>query len=447
MTKIAHGVSMATAALLILPAGATAQQCAKKGNQHTRAADVEITFANRGDDPQTPQERYTRALEKLKPAFEADPDLPRPYLLAAVSYLGLRDYTGADSMLTRLVSLAPSCEKQARDMRFNAWATLYNRAITQMSGGDSDKALATFELANTIYRDARSLTSAGSLYQNRGDVELASGRYREAIDVGGDESMVRVATINLAEILRSQDRDAEALALYAEHAEKHPDDVMGNLNYAIVLIDAGRGDEAQAIFMKLLSREDLTFAQWSQVGIGLYRAQSFGEAAVAFQKAHEINPVNKEILTNLANTKYQQEDYEGTIPLADTLVRFFPLEAANYNLLAAGYRELSRNDEALQVLKRRDALDFEVLQSQLAPRGEGGWVVRGQVMNRTVAAGTEVLIPLELMGEDGAVVANETVHIEMPPEGEVTAFEVQLESADSVAGFRYAEATETGSGS
>lgn len=259
--------------------------------------------------------------------------------------------------------------------------------------------------------------------------------------------MVRVASINLAELLRSQGRAEEALTIYADYSKKNPADVLGTLNYAIALIDAGHGDEAGQVFMELLGRDDLTFDQWSEVGIGLYRAQNFAEASTAFQRAHEMRPLSKEILINLANTRYQQKDYERTIALADTLVHLYPYEIVNYNLLAASYRELARNDDALAVLRRRDALRFEFLQSQLASKGENKWVVQGQLMNRTVAVGSEITIPLELVGEDGSVLAGDSLHLEMPPEGEVTAFEVQLEASDPVAGFRYEAVPEVESGS
>ncbi|MCL7971866.1 MAG: hypothetical protein M8866_07225, partial [marine benthic group bacterium] len=103
-----HSLKVGAAAGLIaafgFPVVLFAQDCAEKGNQHTRGADVELSYAARRDDPQPKETRYARAIEKLQPALTDDDPLPRAYLLASRAYLGLRDHAGADSMLTRLAA-------------------------------------------------------------------------------------------------------------------------------------------------------------------------------------------------------------------------------------------------------------------------------------------------------------------------------------------------------
>jgi len=128
--------------------------------------------------------------------------------------------------------------------------------------------------------------------------------------VGGDPDMTRAASINLAELLRQKGLEAEALAIYSDYATANPDDVLGRLNYAIALMDSGDVETAQEMFSDLLDRDDLSFRQWSQVGIGLYRAQSFELAAQAFERARVLNPFNKETLENLANTYYPVDPAE-----------------------------------------------------------------------------------------------------------------------------------------
>ncbi|MFQ5889908.1 MAG: tetratricopeptide repeat protein [Gemmatimonadota bacterium] len=434
---------------LALPSPLLAQEdCVRSGNQHTRGADVEFSWANRRDDPQTKEERYARALKKLRTSFELEPDEPRAYLLAGRAYLGLRDFVGADTMLNRLVQMEPKCAEQAEQMRFNAWVTQYNLGIARWQAGDPDTALEAFETANLIYRDPRSLVNAASLYQNAGNLDKARALYRSALDVGGEPDMVRVASINLAELLKADGKNEEALAIYSEYSEKNPDDVLGRLNYAIALMDVQRTEEAQALFQELLSRDDLTFRQWSEVGVGLYRAGDYAQAVTAFERAHEMQPLNKEVLENLANTRYQSDRYQDLLPIAEQLVERYPYESVNYALLANAHRELGNEEKALAVLQRRDALPFEFLRVQLvAQQSENTYTIEGEALNRTAPAESKFEVPFEFLGEGGEVVLSDVLLLELPAEGESSSFQLQVQAGQPIAGFRYRLAPATASGS
>ncbi len=385
-----------------MPANLVAQECAEKGNQHTRGADVELSYAARADDPQAPEQRYARALRKLEPALTDSDPLPRAYLLAGSAYLGLRDLAGADSMLSKLVAADPTCTDLVAEVRFNAWVPQYNLGVSHLSAGDDVQALEAFLTASLIYSDARSLTNAANIYQRQGDNAKAMDLYRRAMASGGEPDIIRAASINLAELLRAEGRDEEALSIYSDYSAQHPDDVLGRLNYAIA-----------------------------------------EQAAVAFATAHELNPLNKETLENLANTYYQSAKYEVLLPLADTLVQRYPYESVHYSLLANAHRELDDADAALAVLQEREALSFEFLRSRLSPVAENVYSVDGQVMNKSGAAGSEVVISVELLGEEGQVLMTEELLLTLPAEGEASAFQLQLQIEEPVLGFRYGAASDS----
>jgi tetratricopeptide (TPR) repeat protein len=450
MRKYFKGLSLVLTTAVVIPAlspsAALAQEdCIGGGDQHTRGAELELTWATRRDDPQTKPERYNRALDKLNESFADPPVEPRAYLLAARAYLGLRDYVGGDSTLTMLVEAAPQCADQALEMRFNAWVPLYNSGVEQLTAGDEDAAIESFEKANLIYSDSRSFNNAASIYQNRGESQKAMDMYAHALQSSTDPEMIRVASINLAELLRAEGRDDEALAIYSNYATDHPDDILGRLNYAIALMDAGSEEEAQIIFEELLDRDDLSFRQWSQVGIGLYRAQNFDEAALAFRKAHDMQPLNKETLENLANSYYQSEHFEDLAPLADTLVQRYPYETVNYNLLANARTETGDQDGALAVLEGREALSFEFLRAQLGPGGDETYSLEGTVMNKSAEGGAEVTIPVHFLSESGQVLITEPLTLSLPAAGETAGFLVQVESSTPIMGFRYDMADSAGS--
>ena len=423
---------------LVTPSSAVAQEdCVAGGDAHTRGAELELTWASRRDDPQTKPERYNRALEKLAESYANPPVDARTHLLAARAYLGLRDYAGADSSLTMLVEAAPQCSDQALEMRFNAWVPLYNSGVEKLAAGDEDGALEQFEQANVIYTDSRSINNIASIYQGRGQTEKAIALYEKALASGGEEEMIRVASINLAELMRSEGRDEEALKIYSEYSASHPEDILGQLNYAIALLDAGSEEQAQQIFENMLGRDDLSFLQWSQVGIGLYRAQNFDEAALAFQKAHELQPLNKETMENLANSYYQAGRYGELEPLADSLVQRYPYEKVNYNLLANARTESGKEAAALEALEAREGLSFEFLRAQLGPAGEGIYSLDGTVMNTSGDGGAEVTIPVHFLKEGGEVAVTEPLTLTLPATGETAGFQVQVQSDTPILGFRY----------
>jgi tetratricopeptide (TPR) repeat protein len=440
-TSLRYGLVAGLIAAFGLPLSLFAQECAEKGNQHTRGADVELSYAARRDDPQPKETRYARAIEKLEVTLQDEDPLPRAYLLAGQAYLGLRDVAGADSMLSKLASVEPACADLISELRFNAWVPLYNAGINSLQAGDQADALEAFLKANVIFADSRSLTNAANIYQQQGDNPKAIELYEQVLAGGGDPEMVRAASINLAELLRMEGRGDEALAIYSDYAAANPDDVLGLLNYAVALMDSGDQEGAATLFEELLARDDLSFRQWSQVGIGLYRAQDFTQAAVAFERAHDMSPLNKETMENLANTYYQAERYQELVPVAGELVQRYPFESVNYNLLANAYRELDDTDAALAALERRDELKFEFLRSQLAAVSEGVWSVEGQVMNKSAVAGSEVLVPVQLLGDEGQVVISEDLLITLPAEGEATTFLLQFQIEESVTGFQYEAGT------
>ena len=183
-TSLRYGVGAWLIVACGLPSSLFAQECAEKGNQHTRGADVELSYAARSDDPQPAEARFARALEKLEVAFADDDPLPRAYLLAGRSYLGLRDYSGADSMLTRLAVVEPGCADVVNEMRFNAWVPLYNMGISALRAGEQAEALQAFLQANVIFSDSRSLTNAANIYQQQGDNARAMELYGQARELG-----------------------------------------------------------------------------------------------------------------------------------------------------------------------------------------------------------------------------------------------------------------------
>jgi tetratricopeptide (TPR) repeat protein len=426
--------------LMLAPAAALAQdECDPAGNRYTRSAEIELQRAQDASDPRGPEARYHRMLEILQEAFEEEGDNApsKAYLLAAQAHLGLYEFVAADSMLDVFDELEPACRKFTADARFRSWAQVYNQGIQQYNAGNVDEALSTFETANLVYDDPRSWNFVAVIHQERGELDQAIAAYEKMYELASDEEQKRAAAINRAELLKSLGKLDEALAIYEEYSSTHPDDVLGRLNYAVALGDAGQVDEAQVIFQEFLDREDLTFRQWSEVGIGLYRASAYGEAAEAFKRAHDMRPYNKETIENLGNSLALAEEYEALKPIADTLVTRYPLETAYYRLRANSLVETGENDAALKVLEAREELPVELLNVTMIPEEEGSYRVEGEVMTRTAEPDSEATLNVDFLGEDGALVLSDQITLVMPPEGEISKFELRTSSESTLAGFTY----------
>lgn len=424
-------------ALTLLPAALIAQECDPSGNRYTRSAEIELQRAQDAGDPRGPEVRYKRMLDILQEDMDEGGAPSKVYLLAAQAYLGLYDFVRADSLLDIFDEMEPGCREFTADARYRSWVAVYNGGVQQFNAGNVDEAYIKFEEANLIHEDARSWNFIAVIHQERTEFDEAIAAYERMYELAEDEEQKRAAAINRAELLKAQGRLDEALALYEEYSNLYPDDLLGRLNYAIALGDAGQVETASAIFEEFLSRDDLTFSQWSEVGIGLYRTNAYADAAGAFSKAHEMRPYNKETLENLTNSLAQAEEYDAVMPLADTLVARYPLETVYLRLLANSYVERDENDAALKVLETREALPFELLNVSLFPEGEGSYRVEGDVMARTAEADSEHTLDVDFLDENGQVVFSDQITLIMPPEGEVTKFELRGSSETPIAGFAY----------
>jgi tetratricopeptide (TPR) repeat protein len=388
-------IALALTAGAVVPADLAAQeaeqedQCRLVSNAQTEGAVEKLTTAGETPDPEAQRALFAEALSDLESQIQDDGD-PTALWLAAEAHIGLGEFEAADALLIRFVGTNPACQERSDNSRFNAWATAYNDAIQHYQAGDMEGALASFLSANTIKKDSRAFNNAGLLYQNLGDQEAAIEQFRGAVEADDPSDQARDASLNLAEALRSAGRSPEAIEMLRLFAEAHPNDVMAEMNYAVALTIEGDPAAAQPTFTKLLSRDDLTVDQWNQVGVGLYEAESFGDAVTAFQKARALNPYDRDALNNLATSALEAGEVELAAELSGLLVERYPYDFDAYTLLANTASRTENAVLALQVIQERGGLAFSLENVQLRERGDNAYVVEGLVMGRSEEAGGQV---------------------------------------------------------
>lgn len=427
--------------LFILSAQALpAQQCPLEGNEYTNEAARQIQNARGMESADEQLPYYQAALEQLEAAIAASPNDVAALWLFGEIYVSLDDYAAADSVLDQLLEIAPGCEERAEQTRYAGWVTAYNEGLQAFQTGDMDSALSAFEKANQLKQDARSYNNAAYIYHQLGETEKSIDLYRISLDVATDPEPRRAAVINLAELLTSEQRIEEAVQMYERFTAEHPDDTFARINYAVLLAQAGEQQRSAELFGELTQREDYAFEEWNELGVGLLRVGAFAEAIPVFSRARELQPFNKFVMANLVDAQVEARQYAEAMPLADTLVKWYPYAGAQYSPLANCLSRTGRAGDALMYLQMREALPFEFEGVNLTGGSDGRYVVRGQVVGRGGLVGERMAVPVEFLGSEGEVVSTGTLEFLVPPANVGRAIRLEIESETPIAGFRYSRA-------
>lgn len=447
-TKLTTGIVLA---LLLAPATLLGQekeqQCQLQGAPELSLAQ---TFLQQAQDTTISESQRTAAAEKawseaLQDQIENDTDNPTFYYFGALAQVQLDNYAKTDSLLnTFLEKAGEGCAQRAEQIRFQAWANLYNQAIQAYNGGNQDRALKRFEQANSIYDDARSLVNAATLHEQQGNQSRAMELYGRALETGGEPQQMRTALTKLANRRLSQGDTAAAMEQYEQYLSNNPKDVSVQATYAQTLAQTGQSDSAQAIFSSLLERDDLSFQQWSQIGVGLYQAGSYEQAIEAFESARELRPLNKETMENLLSAYSQAEQWEQIPSLADTVTSWYPYDSQNYRPAVRAYDNLKQPKRAQKLLTDLQNLPIQITRLGMTEQG----LVQGQFQTTSeTAAGQEITIPFEFLDSQGNVVTTHEFTTTLPPQGENKTIEFRVQASGDLTSFRYSKDTSVGGAS
>lgn len=451
IARLAGAVVLGASVAVVSPAGTTAQQeeggeqkCQLEGSQLLNQAEDLINEAAMMDTTDATaaatRAQYEQAWKRAQLALQQDTADAAAYYMAGRASVGIGEYARADSLLDRFVKMKPACSSVAENIRFDGWADSFNAGIRAYQADDDSAALAKFEQANRLLRDPRSLNNAALIHQQRGDLERAEELYREALKVaeGSKEfrKQYRTATINLAELLRNKgDRD-QMLTLYRRYLGERPDDATALINYAVGLREANREDSAQKVLEGVLNREDLTFRERLNVGRSLMGMKSYEAARIALEQARRDRPYNKTVMEQLMTAAANSGQLDRAASLGDTLVAWYPYQKSLYQSYVQVLDRQGRADRVQQVLPDMQNMEVRIPQVRIARKGEDAYLVRGQVRGAAVRNQT-VKLPVELIGEDGEVVARTGAEVQVPGGDQLASFQVQIETDQPVAGFRY----------
>src|SRR5690606_31651861 len=214
---------------------------------------------------------------------------------------------------------------------------------------------------------------------------------------------------------------------------------------------------------------ELNIAQMTGAqGVELFQTEDYMGAAAAFEKAAQMNPYARDYLFNIVQAHYahaskleEQRDTtaaDGTAPQDPELVQVYDklrgeiakvreFDPNNESLLAILVRAERRHGElsgdtaagqqaALHAAEQLQAMPVEV-QDLIVTPGQTEATVQGKILNRTLAAGTQVTLNITLLGKDGASVGEAQAQVNAGEPQAAVDFQVTAPVTAQVAGWKY----------
>ena len=217
---------------------------------------------------------------------------------------------------------------------------------------------------NAHYNLSKALAESGRPEEALAAARNAEGMLRRTLKTDPSHQFTHFF---LAEILRMQSRDQEALEAYRMVLEINPKfapahaymgdvllrlhryaDAVESLNKALALIEAAPSPTPD------LPTEGLLHALLGEASWGLGQLQAGDEH---FGRALELDPHNMETIEYVAAAHFRQKRYRQALDLYRTLLEFDSERAATYTDIGAAFYFLGRREEAIRSLEHALSLD------------------------------------------------------------------------------------------
>ena len=461
-----------------------------RDNQYTRAAGVALAKAvTAGEDEQAEADAaYQEALTNAMQAIQVSPTNPKAYLMAAQASVGVNEWVQADTMFDRALELYPGYAETVKSERETGWVRAHNLGIAALNNNDIEQAIALFEAADMLY-DGRpeALMNLGWAQNRVGNTAAAAEAYVAALDilwgpeadnlpeeqVAAWEEDEEIAAFNAAQFLADLGRYAEAAEIMGRYMTEnegtltqaqHLQALSARANF---LAGAGEAEAAEALYDELLSRDDLTSADYFQIGVGFFNTDDYARAADAFAQSVEMNPYSRDAILNLVQSQYQEafdmERQEGELTAeqrtrleylysqiienAQAFRQFDPLNRNVLTFILRAYRglaDLGVGDQAEVTRKIQETyslyegLPWAVENLSLTVHEDGRATIAGELLTQAGEPGTQVQLRFTVMNERGGALATETVTVTAASKGSTATFSTQVDaSGGQVAGLKY----------
>jgi predicted CXXCH cytochrome family protein len=212
-----------------------------------------------------------------------------------------------------------------RLVRVSTAQSLADVDIASLSGADKkrlEKALDEFKETQYINADhSTAHLNLGVVALHQGDLAEAERSYKKAIEI---EPMFPFSYINLADLYRLQNREADAEKILLSALDENPD--LADIHHALGLAYVRQRHLDKAMrYLKKAAELSPETPRFSYVyAVGLHSTGKLPEALQVLQKALQRHPYDRDILFSLVTMNRDAGDLETAHDYAVMLVDYFP---------------------------------------------------------------------------------------------------------------------------
>jgi len=463
--RIQRGIFLALAAAAAV--GACAPAATNGAATGPRPAETRFTTAAKlqlaqaeGATGERQQELYNQALQQSLQGIESAPQNPQHFYLAGLSHAGLGNFEAADTMWDRALEMFPAYEGDVMVAREQAWAQAFNQGVNAYNAGNMEQAERAWQQANQIFdRRPEAHFNLAAIYSAEQRYDDAINEFRAAVtalerepgreltpeEQADREESLASALQNLGNLQLFTEQFAGAEQTFRRLSQVQPDDVQTRANLATALARQGQREQAMAVYNELLGTPGMEPAQMMSIGVGLFQAQEFAQAANAFRQITVAQPNNRDAWYNLLNALYAQQRDPQTataqgwldlVPVGERLIEIDPLNENAFLIMIQAHREARQQQRALHFAERNQALPVYVDNIQL--RHEDGRTTLNAVASGNRArAGSPVQLEFTFYGADGQALGTQRTTVTAPAQNAEAAFQVAMPTAAAPTGFRY----------
>lgn len=419
---------------------------------NTNAAEDYLDAADDADAPAAARQQYQLALSSAEAAIAEDPRNPLAHRLAALAHLGLEDYQAAGAAFDEAQELRPIYEFEDVGIREQGYIDQYQEASPYLGTGEYEQAAIHLENADAIYhgRPEAKITLA-QIYAASREHDRALQKIDEIEEFMASDIMVDIDEelaanwrqqvegfpLMKAQILADAGRFEESVVEYRALVASNPDDIALRRDLASILMQIGDTDEAVEIYSDLAMRPGLNSDDLSIIGLGLYQADQYAEAAETLERAAEVSPMDRDAIEWWARSLLADSAWAEVPPVTQRWIELDPQSQQGYAIQAQAANMNGNTQLAAQTIQTLQDLELSVDNLQMRRNVNGGAEVTGAVQNKTLAPGSQVTLVFTFYAESGAPLG-EVIHtVAVGQENMNELFQLVFDSAEFVGGYSY----------
>ncbi len=278
------------------------------------------------------------AIRSFDLLLQKNPNDPQLHYLAGGARLKGQDQSGAQQAFRQALALKPDFV----DAKVALAAVLLDAA-------DTDAALQIArELQQAFPEAAIGYRIEGSVQVARRDLKAAVAAFTTAFA----QEKTSLAARQLAEVMSQTGDTGGAAALLDEWVKTNPDDLDVQAMLGLLLQQAGRSQDAIAIYESVMAKAPQKNALLLNNLAWLYHAQGDTRAQATAKEAYDLAPSRPEVADTYGWILYNAGRKEDGLSILQQAYLAFPTQTEIGYHVAVALESLGRNDEAIGVLRK-----------------------------------------------------------------------------------------------